>query len=237
MGTVRELAHSGCDANESCGADLLHAAERASSGHYGARMLLSLVFTATIVVTGFGLTYCTGVRLRLEERLAIGTVTGVFAVSVVTFLAFELFGMGGPAIALGLGLPFLAAAWFVRSRIVLLCADARSTARRLRLPSAHRSSLRPLVVVTAAAVATTCRLAGRARRSCQGNVWSASSPPGSSWPAARSPRSSSCAPTPARAKRSPLRSPRLCSSKSRTLSQRSRRAPLVVPPPGLLQPS
>ena len=121
-------------------------------------MLLSLVFVAMIVACGFGLTYSAGVRLRFEERLAIGTVTGVFAVSVVTFLAFELFGMGWVAIAFGLAVPLLAAVWIVRSQFSLVRADVRSAARRLRLRSARRSSLRPLLVVTASAAAVATRI-------------------------------------------------------------------------------
>ena len=121
-------------------------------------MVLSLLLAAAIVVTGSGLTYCTGVRLRLEERVAIGTVAGALVVSVVTFLAFELFGMGWAAIGAGLGLPAIAAAIAVRRHLALLRADARSAARRLRLRAARRASLRPLVVATAAAAAVATRI-------------------------------------------------------------------------------
>ena len=128
------------------------------AGHYGDRMLVSLLFVAMIVATGYGLTYSAGVRLRFEERMAIGTVAGVFAVSVVTFVAFEMFGMGWPAIGVGLGVPLVAATWIVRGQPALVRADVRSAARRMRLRSAHRSSLRPLAVVTTAAAAVATRI-------------------------------------------------------------------------------
>jgi hypothetical protein len=38
------------------------------------------------VVSGFGITYLSGVRLNLEERLAFGTVLGAMAVAVSTFI-------------------------------------------------------------------------------------------------------------------------------------------------------
>ena len=126
------------------------------SGYYGVRMLLSLLFAATIVATGHCLTYSASVRLRFEERVAIGTVTGVFAISIATFVAFELFGMGWATVVSGLVVPLMAATWVLSRHISQVRTDARSAARRLRLRAAHRSSLRPLVVVSglAATVAT-----------------------------------------------------------------------------------
>ncbi len=135
-----------------------HALPRHLSGHYGAGMLLSLLFAAAIVAIGCGLTYGAGVRLRFEERLAIGTVVGVFAVSFLTFVGFEVFGMGWAAIATGLAGTSAMAALAVRGQRSLLRADVRSAARRLRLRSARPSSLRPLLIVTVAAGAVATRI-------------------------------------------------------------------------------
>ena len=44
------------------------------------------ILLAGCVVAGFGITYLSGVRLNLEERLAFGTVLGAMAVAAATFI-------------------------------------------------------------------------------------------------------------------------------------------------------
>ena len=65
-------------------------------------MVMSLCLAAIIAAIGYGLTAWVADRLRFEERLAIGVVVGVLAVSVTSFVAFELIGMGSGAVTIGI---------------------------------------------------------------------------------------------------------------------------------------
>src|SRR5262245_31872370 len=67
-----------------------------------AAVLASLVVVIVISASGFGLTGWLSDRLRFEERVAVGIVVGALAISAVTFLAFEVMGMGWPALLTGL---------------------------------------------------------------------------------------------------------------------------------------
>ena len=73
-------------------------------------MVLSLCLAAIIAAIGYGLSAWIAPRLRFEERVAIGVVVGVLAVSVTSFGAFELIGMGRGAVAIGVAVPGVAAA-------------------------------------------------------------------------------------------------------------------------------
>ncbi len=73
-------------------------------------MVLSLCLAAVIAAIGYGLTAWVAHRLRFEERVAIGVVVGVLAVSVTSFGAFELLGMGRGTVAIGVAVPGVAAA-------------------------------------------------------------------------------------------------------------------------------
>ena len=64
-------------------------------------MVTSLCLAAVIAAVGYGITPWAARRLRFEERVLIGVVLGAVTVSVATFLAFEIMGMGRPALALG----------------------------------------------------------------------------------------------------------------------------------------
>jgi hypothetical protein len=48
--------------------------------------LLELIFLAGCVVSGFGITYLTGIALSFEERVAFGAVLGAMAVAVPSFI-------------------------------------------------------------------------------------------------------------------------------------------------------
>ncbi len=121
-------------------------------------MLASGAIAGLIVVIGVGLTLWFAPKLRGEERLALGTVVGVAAVSAVSFGGFELFGMGWGALGIGLGLPGVAGAlgWSRHAR--RFGVEARWAWRRLRRPAGRSGSLRPLLVVWAAALAVTTRI-------------------------------------------------------------------------------
>jgi len=81
-------------------------------------MLISLLMILTIVAIGTGLTTWMSDRLRFEERLAIGAVAGVLAVSVTNLLAFVAIGMGWGSLSVGLLLPGSAAVLGARYRLV-----------------------------------------------------------------------------------------------------------------------
>ncbi|MDQ6918156.1 MAG: hypothetical protein M3Z98_02235 [Candidatus Dormibacteraeota bacterium] len=73
------------------------------------------------LVSGFGLTYLSGIDLDFEERFFFGTVIGAMAVSLAVFVAASLLGFGvtsvwlGAAVALGVS----AVGWFSGRRRVL----------------------------------------------------------------------------------------------------------------------
>lgn len=121
-------------------------------------MMISLVLMLGIVAIGVGLTTWMSDQLRLEERLAIGAVSGALAVSTTTLLAFMVMGMGWGSLGLGLAVPAAAAALGARRSIDLLRDEVRSMWRRLRLPTANTASLRPFAIVTTASIAVTTRV-------------------------------------------------------------------------------
>lgn len=120
-------------------------------------MLSAVVLGVVMALVGVGLTLLANVRLRLEERLALGVVVGVVAVSVGTFVGFELFGMGWAALGLGLLLTGVPSGLGWRRGRSRWRSEARSARRRLGLPSRAPASLRPLVALTALAAAVSTR--------------------------------------------------------------------------------
>jgi hypothetical protein len=121
-------------------------------------MVTSLLLVAVIALVGFGLTVWMSDRLRFEERIAGGVVVGALAVSVVAFVAFEALGMGWHTVALGVAVPGCPAAVAIARQRHVLRLDARRCWRRLRLRWSHRSSLRPLALMTAASLAVSTRI-------------------------------------------------------------------------------
>ncbi len=82
------------------------------------------------MVAGFGLTYLSGISLKLEERIAFGAVLGAMAVSAFSFVLSELArdvtlltDLGGLAVALSVG---LIAAVVEKKQLALDLADARA---------------------------------------------------------------------------------------------------------------
>ncbi len=121
-------------------------------------MVLSVGLAAIIAAIGYGLSAWVARRLRFEERVAIGVVLGVLAVSVTSFGAFELFGMGSGTLAIGLAVPGAAAGVAVRRERRRLMYEATSAWSRLRLPWRRSTSLRPFALVTAASVVVSTRI-------------------------------------------------------------------------------
>ena len=93
-----------------------------------------------------------------RTRSAIGVVLGVLAVSVTSFAAFELFGMGSGAVTIGVVVPGVAAGVAVRRERRRLVYEAASAWSRLRLPSKRSTSLRPFALVTTASVVVSTRI-------------------------------------------------------------------------------
>lgn len=113
-------------------------------------MVGSLLLVAVVVAAGVGLTYWLPVRLRFEERLAVGAVLGIVAFCAVSFAMFEAAGMGWATVLVGVGVPLAAGAagWW---RATPQCrTEVASAAARLRLPARRAASLRPFAVMTVA---------------------------------------------------------------------------------------
>ena len=114
-------------------------------------MLLSVPLVAAIAASGFGLTYWVPVRLRVEERCAVGVVLGVVAFCVTTFSMFVVVGMNGWTVAVGTLLTLLAGASGLHRAGGAPRSDLANGAARLRLPMRKATSLRPFVGITVAA--------------------------------------------------------------------------------------
>jgi len=72
------------------------------------------------VVAGMGVTYLSGLRLTLEERLAYGTAVGALALSIADFLLAMAFGMGLATVLAGLAVTLAVSApgwWQGRTRL------------------------------------------------------------------------------------------------------------------------
>lgn len=121
-------------------------------------MLASTGLIVLVTALGTGLTFFAAPRLRLEERLAIGVVVGVIAVSAAAFVGFQLFGMGWAALATAAvaGGPVAAAGW-VR-HWATFGREARSFRARLALPTRAGASARPFVAVTLLSAAVSTRV-------------------------------------------------------------------------------
>ena len=107
------------------------------------------LFLAACAVAGFGITYFSGIRLNLEERVAFGAVLGAMAVSAATFV-FSMVAqdvtvttvLGGLAVVLA-----VAAVALVRARAVA-AADLAVARRRWLAPLRSASHPWPLLAVT-----------------------------------------------------------------------------------------
>ena len=76
-------------------------------------MLLSVLLVAVVAASGWGLTYWVPVRLRVEERCALGVVLGSLAFCGFSFGMFLVVGMNTATVAVGALLPALWAVTYV----------------------------------------------------------------------------------------------------------------------------
>lgn len=120
-------------------------------------MLLSLLLAACVVAAGFGLTYWVPVRLRVEERLAIGAVLGALAFCATTFAMFMVVGMNWATVLVGIAVPGLWSIAGLRRAGAAPRAHLASGLARLRLPARRAASLRPFAAVSLAAAVVATR--------------------------------------------------------------------------------
>jgi hypothetical protein len=116
------------------------------------------------LVSGFGLSYLSGLDLIFEERLFFGTVIGAMAVSLAGFLTASLLGFGVTSVWLGVAFALVvsAAGWF-RGRREVLPNLRNVTDRWARNPTAP-SHPWPLLLVAVVAGAYVYRLFANAYR-------------------------------------------------------------------------
>ncbi|MDE0116545.1 MAG: hypothetical protein OXT07_07990 [bacterium] len=118
---------------------------------------------ADCVVVGVGLTYLTGLKLRIEERLAYGAVVGFMAVTLVGYAAGWAAGSLSGSIVLAAGLAstaLSATGW--KTGIGQIGAECRDFRRRLVRPISRPDNPAPLLILTAPSWAITTWILSRA---------------------------------------------------------------------------
>lgn len=121
-------------------------------------MLASVLLVVVIATVGYGLTLAMPIRLRFEERVAIGMVTGPLAVSVLSLVAFLVIGMSWLTLTIGVAAPGLATGFLVARHAEVIRRDMSFAWLRVRLPVRDGRSLRPLLVVTVISAAVSTRI-------------------------------------------------------------------------------
>ncbi|WP_419849800.1 hypothetical protein [Candidatus Poriferisocius sp.] len=107
---------------------------------------------ADCVLVGIGLTYLTGLKLRIEERVAYGAVIGFMAVTLVGYAAGWAAGRLNGGVVAGAALvatAISAAGW--RAGIGQIGAECRDFGRRLMRPISRPDNPAPLLILTAPA--------------------------------------------------------------------------------------
>ena len=111
---------------------------------------------ADCVLVGIGLTYLTGLKLRIEERVAYGAVIGFMAVTLVGYAAGWAAGRLSGGVVAGAALVATAisiAGW--RTGIGQIGPECRDFGRRLMRPISRPDNPAPLLILTAPAWALT----------------------------------------------------------------------------------
>lgn len=133
--------------------------------------LLVVAFLVVIVVTGYLSTFLFAVPLRVEERLAYGSVLGVVYVSVVGFALSWAAGMDRGSMVATMVVAVAMLAPVAHTNLEVIGADVASVGPRLRLPWREYRSLRPMVVIVAMSVVVSVRILSLAYgRSTSGGV-------------------------------------------------------------------
>lgn len=111
---------------------------------------------ADCVLVGIGLTYLTGLKLRIEERVAYGAVIGFMVVTLVGYAAGWAAGRLSGGLVAGAALVATAisiAGW--RTGIGQIGPECRDFGRRLMRPISRPDNPAPLLILTAPAWALT----------------------------------------------------------------------------------
>ena len=111
---------------------------------------------ADCVLVGVGLTYLTGLGLRIEERVAYGAVVGFMAVTLVGYGAGWAVGALTGPVVIGAALvatAISAAGW--RTGITQIGIECRDFRRRLMRPISRPDNPAPLLILTVPAWALT----------------------------------------------------------------------------------
>ena len=118
---------------------------------------------ADCVLIGIGLTYLTGLKLRIEERVAYGAVVGFVAITLVGYAAAWAVGrLSGPVVVAAalVATAISAPGWY--TGIQQICAECRDFRRRLMRPISRPENPAPLLILTAPAWAITAWILSRA---------------------------------------------------------------------------
>lgn len=131
---------------------------------------LVLLFLIAVVVGGVGISYLSGVELRLEERLGVGAVLGVMAVTLLGFLIAHTIGFGRTSSLAGvvlLGVLGGVGWWHQHAAAVTTSRstighDARDFVSRLGRGWRCADSARPLAIITVISWVLTWRILANA---------------------------------------------------------------------------
>jgi hypothetical protein len=140
-----------------------------------------LLFGCT--VSGFGLTYLSGLDLLFEERFFYGTVIGAMAVSLAGFVTASTLGFSAGSVWLGVALALAgsAAGWFRGRRTVL--HDLRGATNRWARSPTSAGHPWPLLVVAVVAGIYVYRLFANAYRLLPGGLYSGNGGTWADWAA------------------------------------------------------
>ncbi|WP_419918260.1 hypothetical protein [Candidatus Poriferisocius sp.] len=121
------------------------------------------LFLANCVVVGIGLTYLTGLKLRVEERVAYGSVLGFVAVTLIGYATGWVWGALNGWVVAGAALVATAisvAGW--RTGVRYIGGECRHFRRRLGRSIYHPDNPAPLLLLTAPAWVLTVIILNRA---------------------------------------------------------------------------
>lgn len=111
-----------------------------------------VLLLADCVLVGIGLSYLTGLKLRIEERVAYGAVVGFMAVTLVGYAAgWTAGGLSGPVVLVAALVATAISATGWRMGIGQIAAECRDFRRRLMRPISRSENPAPLLILTAPA--------------------------------------------------------------------------------------
>ena len=122
-----------------------------------------VLLLADCVLIGVGLTYLTGLKLRIEERVAYGAVVGFMAVTLVGYVAgWAAGGLSGRVVAVAALVTTAVSATGWWTGVEQIGGECRDFRRRLMRPITRPENPAPLLILTAPAWALTVWILNRA---------------------------------------------------------------------------